>query len=340
MAPVNRQWLLARRPTGQLTAEDFAYREIPLVEPALRPGEILVRSRLFRFAPAMRNWMKETSQFAPPMAVGEPVMGSGAAEIVRSANPAYPVGSVISVMMSWQDYTVLDPAKTLMPPRIKPHDMGLVDFEGVYGGNSLTAYFGLLRVGQPALGDTLLVSGAAGSTGAMAAQIGKIHGCRVVGIAGGREKCAWLMDECHIDTAIDYKTENVSARLGEVCPAGVNIFFDNVGGALLDTAIEHMAPHGRVVLCGQISSYDAGDALAPGPRNMMRVIYWRLKLQGFLTIDHYHERDVAQQDLQRWVRDGLLAHREDIHTGFELLPRTFMRLFDGSAFGTLLLQVD
>lgn len=337
---INRQWLLGRRPQARVVPEDFAYREEPFDEPPLAPGQILARSRLFRFAPAMRTWMKGTSQFAAPMALGRPVMGTCAAEVIDSANADYPVGRIVSVMMGWQDYAVIDPARLLIPLRVKPDDVSIVDFEGIYGSNSLAAYFGLLRVGQPAPNETLLVSGAAGSTGAIAAQIGKIQGCRVIGIAGGPAKCDWLLNDCRLDAAIDYKSQDVAARLADLCPRGINVFFDNVGGALLDAAIEHMAPHGRVVLCGQISSYDDGDALAPGPRNMMRVIYWRLKLQGFLSIDHYGDLDVAQQDLQRWAGEGRLAHHEEIEEGFARLPLAFMRLFDGSHFGTLLLKVD
>jgi hypothetical protein len=338
MERVNRQWLLARRPAGEIVPEDFEYRELAFEEPKLEPGQIQVQSLLFRCTPAMRTMMKATSQFMPPMTIDEPVMGSVAAKVISSANSNYPVGSIISGFTHWQDYSVIDADKA--PPNLKPKDVSLEDFEGIYGGNSITAYFGLLSEGEPKAGDTIVVSGAAGSTGSIAAQIGKVKGCKVIGIAGGQEKCQWLLDVCKLDGAIDYKKENIETRLRELCPEGVNVYFDNVGGETLDAVIENMVPFGRIALCGQISSYNAGDALAPGPRNMMRVIYWRLRLQGFLGFDYPSEMGNALQDLAEWHEAGLIVSKLDIHDGFENLPRTFMRLFDGSHFGTLLVKND
>jgi len=337
---INRQWLLARRPEGRLALSDFEYRATPFTLPGLTPGQILLRNRLFRFSPAMRGWMKATAQNVPPMAIGQPVLGNTAAEVIASRSPDYPVGSIVSTLTSWQDYQVLDPSAVAVPPRIKPADMSLLDFEGVYGSNSLTAYFGLLHVGQPRAGETVLVSGAAGSTGSMAAQIAKIKGCRVIGIAGGAEKCAWLRDQCGLDAAIDYKAEDVARRLAELCPDGIDIFFDNVGGTILDSAIEAMARFGRIVLCGQIASYDDGNALATGPRNMMRVIYWRLKLQGFLVFDYIEHLPSALADLRRWHEEKRVAHHSERVRGFARLPETFLRIFDGSSHGTLLLEAD
>lgn len=338
MEMINRQWLLARRPDGAVKPEDFEYREQPFTVPQLQPGQILVQSLLFRCTPAMRTMMKANSQFMPPMTVGEPVMGSAAAKVIRSANEAFPEGSVVSGLTRWQDYSVID-AQTA-PPGLKPDGVSLEDFEGVLGGNSLTAYFGLLEVGQPQAGETVVVSGAAGSTGSIAAQIARIKQCRVIGIAGGAEKCQWLRETCRVDATIDYKSEDIESRLKELCPDGVNVFFDNVGGDTLDAVIENMAPFGRIALCGQISSYDAGDSLARGPKNMMRVIYWRLKLQGFLGFDYPHQMKAALADLMRWKDQGELTAMLAIQDGFKQLPRSFMRLFDGSHFGTLLVKND
>jgi len=337
---INRQWLLAHRPARHLTHADFEYREIPYALPALAPGQILLRNRLFRFSPAMRGWMKATAQYVPPMAIGQPVLGNAAAEVIASRSPDYPVGSIVSTLTSWQDFQVMDPSVVAVPPRIKPADMSLEDFEGVFGSNSLTAYFGLLDVGRPRSGETVLVSGAAGSTGSVAAQLAKIMGCRVIGIAGGAEKCAWLRETCGLDATIDYKSEDVARRLAEFCPDGVDVFFDNVGGSLLDSAIEVMARFGRIVLCGQIASYDDGDALAPGPRNMMRVIYWRLKLQGFLVFDYIDQLPSALADLRRWHDEKRITHHSERVRGFARLPETFLRIFDGSSHGTLLLEAD
>jgi len=335
---VNRQWVLAKRPSGPLTTADFDYREIPFTPPALQPDQLLLQSVLFRCTPAMRTMMKGNSQFMPPMKVGEPVSGSAAARVIQSTHDDYPVGAIVSAMPGWQDYCVVDVNER--PPALKPQEATLEEFEGVLGGNSLTAYFGLLEVGSPEAGETVVVSGAAGSTGSIAAQIARIRQCKVIGIAGGEEKCQWLREVCKLDGVIDYKAEDIESRLRELCPEGVNVFFDNVGGATLDAVIENMAPFGRVALCGQISSYDRGDALAPGPANMMRVIYWRLKLQGFLGFDYPEKMDRALADLARWHDQGELVARLDIRDGFANLPRTFMRLFDGSHFGTLLVRND
>lgn len=338
MESINRQWLLARRPDGPVQADDFDYREQPFTAPELAPGQILVQSLLFRCTPAMRTMMKANSQFMPPMTVGEPVMGSASARVIRSANEAFPEGSIVSGLTHWQDYSVIDAAQ--MPPQLKPENVALEDFEGILGGNSITAYFGLLEVGQPQPGETVVVSGAAGSTGSIAAQIARIKQCRVIGIAGGAEKCQWLRDTCRLDATIDYKSEDIETRLKELSPDGVHVFFDNVGGGTLDAVIENMVPFGRIALCGQISSYDEGDALAPGPNNMMRVIYWRLKLQGFLGFDYPEKMDTALADLARWHAEGEITARLDIREGFKELPRSFMRLFDGSHFGTLLVRND
>ncbi len=338
MSLVNRQWLLDRRPDGAITSQDFRLQKQPLPKPALKTGQILVQTLLFRCTPAMRTMMKANSQFMSPMEVGKPVLGSASARVLESANPDFPVGCVVSGLTGWQDYAVIDADE--MPPARKPEAVSLEDFEGILGGNSLTAYFGLLKIGQPEAGQTVVVSGAAGSTGSVAAQIAKIKQCRVIGIAGGEHKCRWLLDDCKLDAVIDYKREDVESRLRELCPDGVNVYFDNVGGAMLDAVIENMAPFGKVALCGQISSYDEGDALARGPRNMMRVIYWRLKLQGFLGFDYPDEIATANEQLLAWQQQGLIQTRLDIHSGFTELPRTFMRLFDGSHIGTLLVKND
>ncbi len=329
MAEINRQWILARRPSGPVVEQDFELREQAFTRPELRKGEILVQSLLFRCTPAMRTMMKASSQFMPPMAVGETVRGSAAARVIDSAHADFPVGSIVSTMPGWQDYAVIDANQ--MPPSRKPDNVSLEDFEGVFGGNSITAYFGLLEVGAPRPGETVVVSGAAGSTGSMAAQIARIKQCRVIGIAGGGEKCRWLKDTCKLDEVIDYKSEDIESRIRELCPDGVNVYFDNVGGATLDAVIENMAPFGRIPLCGQISSYDEGDALAPGPKNMMRVVYWRLKLQGFLGFDYPDKMESAMADLAQLHQQGELVARMDIHDGLAELPRTFMRLFDISA---------
>jgi NADPH-dependent curcumin reductase CurA len=203
---------------------------------------------------------------------------------------------------------------------------------------SITAYFGLLDVGQPKAGETVVVSGAAGATGSMAAQIAKIKECRVVGIAGGEEKCKWLNDNCGVDAVIDYRRENVEARLGELCPDGIDVFFDNVGGDILEAAIEHIADFGRIVLCGQISVYNDAEP-APGPKNLMHLVARRVRMQGFIVMDYLDRLDEAMTDLMTWLGEGKLAWREDIQEGFENIPSTLLRLYDGRNQGKQLLKL-
>lgn len=339
MGEVNRRWLLKQRPDGALKSSDFEYVEHELPSGELKPDEILVRNVAFLCAPTMRNWMDPPgNSLYPSIPLGQPVMAPAVGRVVRSAADSLPVGSRVFMLSSWQDYAVVA-GGGLRPPIRLPDGISFLDGLGRYGLNPMTAYFGLLEIGQPRAQETLVVSGAAGSTGSTVCQIGKIERLHVIGIAGGAEKCAWLTNECGIDAAIDYKSEDVAARLAELCPHGINIFFDNVGGEILQAAIDNMAPFGRIVLCGQIASYD-GHASPEGPRNMMRLIYGGIRMQGFLC-GHFAARfDEARAALKRWTEAGQLVYREDLRHGFENLPGAFQALFDGSNQGTLIVQID
>lgn len=333
----NRQWLLARRPAGNARVSDFERREVPLDEVPLASGEIEVRSLLFLCAPTMRNWMDPPGKsLYPSVPLGTPMLAPSGGRIIRSAHPDWPVGADITYLGSWQDVQRLRPDDT-GPGRVLP-GLSLVDAMGRFGLNPLTAYFGLLRIGEPGPGETLLVSGAAGSVGSVVAQIGRLKGCRVVGIAGGPEKCRWLKEECGVDVAIDYKAAALDAALDAACPDGIDIVFDNVGGATLDAAVDRMNKFGRIVLCGQIAGYD-GAAMA-GPRNMMRLIYGSIRMQGFLMGDYAAEVPQAVADLRAWGESGTLAYRDDIRHGFDALPASFLSLFDGTNQGTLLVMTD
>lgn len=274
----------------------------------------------------------------PSMPLGKPVMASAAGRIIESANANFRVGDRVLARSGWQDYATLTATDIDRATKI-PIGMSYLDALGRYGLNSLTAYFGLLMVGQPQPGESLVVSAAAGSTGSVAAQIGKIKGMNVIGIAGGSEKCRWLLRECRIDAAIDYQSDDVAERLKCLLPEGINVYYDNVGGEILQAAVDNMAHFGRIVLCGQIASYDA-DKQPDGLRNMMRLIYGSIRMQGFLCPNYQDRFAEAIQDLRRWTNEGKIVHREHIHTGFEVLPRAFMSLFDGSNQGTVLVQVD
>jgi hypothetical protein len=306
----------------------------------LLPGQILVRNLVFSCAPTMRNWMNDPQRsYRASIMPGEPIVGPACAQVVRSANERFPAGSMLVGVSSWQDYSIMSPDSAPTPVLPVPAGLSLIDAMSVCGLNGLTAYFGLLKIGQPQRGETLVVSAAAGSVGSIAVQIGKLKGCRVIGIAGGPAKCEWLSRTCGVDAAIDYRAGHLAEALARAAPAGVDIFFDNVGGEVLQITVDQMAVHGRVVLCGQVSAYDS-DTPAPGPRDMMRVVYKRLLLRGFVTGDYIDEADAARTELQRWLAEGKIVRHEDVRRGFERLPAAFLDLFTGANQGTLLVVSD
>ena len=256
---------------------------------------------------------------------------------MASSNPALPKGALVQGLLNWQEYSIGDLAAPI-PPRPLPAGVTPSLALGVFGSTSLTAYFGLLDVGQPRSGETVLVSGAAGATGSVVAQIARLKGCRVVGIAGGAEKCQWLQEACKLDTVIDYKSEDLSTQIGDLCPDGVDVFFDNVGGDTLEAGISHMADFGRIVLCGAIAGYN-DETPAPGPRNLMILITRRIRMQGFIVIDYLARAEEAYTALAEWVSAGEIAWRDDIQEGFENIPTTLQRLFDGRNTGKQLLKL-
>lgn len=337
MPQTNRQWLLKQRPQGMVTKNDFEYVESPMPSADLAAGDILVKNLYLSFDPAMRGWMDDVPSYLPPVALGEPMRASSVSEVIESQTADFPVGTLIQGMYGWQEYAVAS-ASDLMPPRALPEGTPPTMPLSIFGATSLTAYFGLLDVGALQTGETVLVSGAAGATGSAVAQIAKIKGCRVVGIAGGKEKCDWLLDSCHLDAVIDYKSEALGQRIGELCPDGVNVFFDNVGGEILEAAIDHMAEKGRIVLCGQIASYNDVSG-GQGPRNIFKLIVNRIRMEGFVMIDYLDRIDEAMNDLVPWVMEGKMVYREDIQEGFENIPDTFFRLFSGKNNGKQLLKL-
>ncbi|HJT40720.1 MAG TPA: NADP-dependent oxidoreductase [Sphingobium sp.] len=330
----NRQWLLRRRPEGQLRMDDVELADGDQDVRPLRDGEIRVRNLLFLYAPTMRNWMEAPgNSLYPSIPLGSPVKALAAGRVVDSRDDRFAVGSRVVSLSCWSDYDIIDTART--PPQPIADGITAIEAVGVFGLNTLTAYFGLMRVGQPVAGETLVVSAAAGSTGSIAAQIGRIKGCRVIGIAGGKDKCAWLIEKCRLDGVIDYRSENVAEALHALCPNGIDIFYDNVGGDILQAAVDQMARFGRIVLCGQIGGYNEGGPV-PGFTNMMRLIYGSIRVQGFLYSDYLADIPKALEDIIPWVRSGEIVTRQDIRSGFDNLPLNFNALFDGSNQGTLL----
>ena len=337
MTNSNRQWLLKKRPSGMVTIDDFERVTTPLPVPDLAVGEILVKNLYLSFDPAMRGWMDDEPSYLPPVPLGQPMRASAVAQVIQSENPALPVGALVQGMFGWQEFALSKP-DDLVPARPLPEGTPPTLPLSIFGATSLTAYFGLLEVGALRDGETVLVSGAAGATGSVAAQIANIKHCKVIGIAGGKEKSDWLLNDCGIDAVIDYKQDNVTERLAELCPQGIDVFFDNVGGAILEAGIDHMAEQGRIVLCGQIAAYN-DSAPTPGPANLIKLIVKRIRMQGFIVMDFIDRVDDAMGDLVPWVMDGKIAYREDIQHGFDNIPATFFRLFTGSNVGKQLLQL-
>lgn len=334
----NRRWILVRRPSGQVALEDFARSDTAIPVPDLAAGEILVRNRILGFDPAQRGWMEKGSGYMAPMAVGEPVRGSACAEVMSSQNPAYPVGRFVRGLFGWQDYAVVakqgETAPILVPEGIAPEEA-----LGILGAASLTAWVGIKRVGGVKSDDCVLVSSAAGAVGSMVSQIARLNGARVIGIAGGNEKCRWVVEDYGADAAIDYRNEDVTARLAELAPEGIDLFFDNVGGHILEAGIGQMALHGRIVLCGSIAGYNDSE-LAPGPRNLSHMVSNRLSMQGFILLDHLDQVPIATAELSNWLATGKLRYRTDIQHGFDAVPSTFLRLFTGANQGKQLLKID
>jgi NADPH-dependent curcumin reductase CurA len=333
---VNRQWVLARRPHGVVTEENFEYREGPIPQP--EDGQVLLRTLYLSFDPTQRGWMEDRESYMPPVAIGEPMRAGAVAQVVESRHPDFAAGDLVQTLGGWQDFQVVDGTAagwglSRLPEGITPQ-MAL----GVLGTTGQTAYFGMLDLGQPKPGETVLVSGAAGATGSVAGQIARIKGCRVVGIAGGAEKCAWLKDEARFDDVIDYKAEDVDRRIGESCPNRVDVFFDNVGGAILEAALNHINMRARIVLCGGIANYNATEP-QPGPTNLLNLIVMRARMEGFIVIDYVDRFLEGVEALSGWLASGELVHRDDVQEGFENIPATLNRLFTGQNLGKQLLKI-
>jgi hypothetical protein len=281
--------------------------------------------------------MEDRPSYIPPVQLGEVMRAGCVGQVIESKSPAYAVGDLVQGMFGWQEYALAG-SGGLMPATPLPKGMPPTWPLGVCGITGLTAYFGLLDLGKPKPGETVVVSGAAGATGSIAAQIARIQGCRAIGVAGGTEKCRWLTETAKLDAAIDYKRENVGKRLHELCPNGIDVFFDNVGGEILDAALANLAQRARVVLCGGISAYNEA-APPPGPRNLMNLVITRSRMEGFIVIDYLARFGEGAAKLAEWVAAGKLAHAEDVQTGLENAPQTFLRLFSGKNLGKQLLKI-
>jgi NADPH-dependent curcumin reductase len=330
----NRQWRLASRPTGLVDDSHFRWVEEPV--PTLVDGQILVRNLYLSMDPTQRGWMARDT-YLPAVAIDEVMRSNAVGRVVESRHPAFTEGDLVMGLLGWQDYAVA-PGEGRGVPFKLPAGVPIPLAMSALGMTGMTAYFGLLDVGRAAAGETVVVSGAAGATGSVAAQIAKIKGCRSIGIAGGPDKCRWLLDVAGIDSVIDYKSEDVGARLRDLCPKGIDVYFDNVGGEILDHALARLAMRGRVVLCGGISQYSSSDAPV-GPKNYMNLVTRRGRMEGFLILDYAARFPEAAKDLGAWVAEGKIKDRVDIQEGLENAPKTLQRLFTGQNQGKQLLKI-
>lgn len=329
----NRQWLLAARPLGRpIVAEDFKWVESDIPEP--QAGQVLLRTLYLSFDPAQKGWVENRANYMAPTEIGQVMPARGIAEVLVSNHPGLQPGDKVSGWVGWQDYSIVAADSMLK----LEDDEFLTANLGVLGSTGMTAFFGLNKIGKPFAGDTLVITGAAGATGSVVGQLGKLSGCRVVGIAGGPEKCRWLREELGFDAAIDYKAGDIREALKASAPDGIDVLWDNVGGALFNDLLSHLALHARVVVCGGIARYQASE-LPPGPENYFNLVFQRANMQGFIALDYVPEFPWARSRLKTWLREGRLRYREDIQSGLENAPETLMRLFSGKNIGKQLLKV-
>ena len=333
---MNRQWLLHERPVGMIGPEHFKYVETDIPEPG--EGEVLIRNLVFSFDPTQRGWTMDRESYLPPVQIGEPMRAGCVAQVVKSNHADFSTGQMVQATNGWQDYAVVDPAHPPSSLRSMPEGAPPEMMLSVLGVTGLTAYFGLLDLGDPQPGETVLVSGAAGATGSVAGQIAKIRGCRVVGIAGGPKKCAWLTNEAGFDHAIDYKLGSLDQQIADACPEKWNVFFDNVGGDTLEAALNHLNMRSRVVMCVGIANYNATTP-QPGPTNIMNLVIMRSRMEGFIVLDYLPRAGEAIKDLLGWIGEGKLKYQIDMQEGFENIPKTLQRLFTGKNLGKQLLKV-
>jgi NADPH-dependent curcumin reductase CurA len=332
----NHQFRLASRPVGAPKRSDWNYVEEPVRDPG--PGEVLVKTLYLSLDPAMRGWMNEGRSYIPPVGIGEVMRAGGAGRVIASSNPAFAVGDHVTGMLGAQEYALIGAEPARLLTKVDPKLVPLPVYVGALGVTGLTAYFGLLEVGQPKAGDTVVVSGAAGATGMVAGQIGKIKGCRVIGIAGGPEKCSYVVKELGFDACIDYKSEKVLDALRKHCPQGINVYFDNVGGEILDAVLANLARGARVVICGAISQYNSTTGVK-GPANYMSLLVNSARMEGFVVFNYLSKYGEAAREMAGWMMAGKLKSREDIVEGLQTFPDTLLKLFRGENTGKLMIKV-
>jgi NADPH-dependent curcumin reductase CurA len=338
----NRQVRLAKRPEGAATRDNWQFTTEPVGEPA--EGGVLVKILSLSLDPAMRGWMNEGKSYIPPVEIGAVMRAGGVGRVIASRNPAFAVGDIVYGTLGVQEY-ILIPQEDIKRNGLVKIDLragSITQWLNVLGMPGMTGYFGLMDIGEPKPGETVVVSGAAGAVGQTVGQLAKIKGCRAVGIAGGPEKCDWVVKELGFDACIDYKAGPSAVRDGlkTHCPKGIDIYFDNVGGEILDAALARLARGARIIICGAISQYNnANSAPAQGPKNYLSLLVNRARMQGMVVFDYADRYPVAVAEMATYLKDGRMKSREDVVEGIDTFPEALTRLFTGQNFGKLVLQV-
>lgn len=329
----NTQVKLARRPEGLPQESDWNIETNPI--PAIQEGELLLRTIYVSLDPAMRGWLRDVRSYIPPVQIGEVMRAGAISQVAESKHPDFQIGDYVSGWTGVQQY-VRHNGKDIykVDPKLAP----LPKYLGVLGMPGFTSYFGLLNVGLPKEGETVLVSGAAGAVGSVVGQIAKIKGCRVVGIAGGAEKCRHIVEDLGFDAAIDYKNDDMRAKLKEHCPKGIDIYFDNVGGEILDLALTRINKYARIPICGAISGYNSTEA-PKGPSNFLSILVNSARMEGFIVMNYVKDYGKAAQEMAGWMMQGKLKSEETVVEGIEKFNETFLRLFSGEKRGKLILKV-
>ena len=331
---MNKQVKLAERPVGMPDTDTWTLEENPI--PEIGDGQILVKQHYISLDPAMRGWMNDARSYIPPVQIGEVMRAGSAGEVIASNHDKFAVGDFVSGWGGVQQYAATNVQGWY---KVDPNLAPLPVYIGTLGMPGMTAYFGILEVGKIKEGDTVLVSGAAGAVGSVVGQIAKIKGCRVVGIAGGPVKCKYLIDELGFDAAIDYKSEHVAKAIRGACPKGVDVYFDNVGGDILDAALTRINRGARIVICGAISQYNNTTAIK-GPSNYLSLLVNRASMTGMVVMDYASDYGSAAMEMGMWMAQGKLKSREDVDEGIENFYETFGRLFSGDKMGKLVLKVS
>ncbi|MBL0124740.1 MAG: NADP-dependent oxidoreductase [Betaproteobacteria bacterium] len=333
MSTMNRVVRLIARPVGEAKRSDFSFADEPI--PALMDEQILVKALYLSLDPAMRGWMNEGKSYIAPVALGEVMRAGGVGEVVASNHPKFAVGDMVSGMINVQTWCISDGRGfTRVDPALAP----LTTYLNVLGMPGMTAYFGLLESGQPKQGETVVVSGATGAVGATVGQVARIKGCRVVGIAGGKEKCDYAIKELGFDACVDYKNQDVRKGLKETCPGGIDVFFDNVGGEILDIVLTRINLGARIVICGAISQYNNTEPVK-GPANYLSLLVNRARMEGIVVFDYAPRYKEGAMQLGQWLKEGKLVSREHVEEGIDRFPEVLAMLFKGENFGKLVLKV-